>query len=164
MDSSNKFVTDSNIFYSGIPFQTSSDYVYYITPDIQKEINHIKRRIDGLNLLITTGKVIIYEPDIKLLYMVRQKCIERGQNELSTADCSIIALGLQLHLLILSADYALVNAARYFSLNILTPGKKNFVAKKTIKYCSICKVFFDLKESFCDNCGNSLVLKKEKMR
>ena len=164
MDSSNKFVTDSNIFYSGIPFQTALDYVYYITPDIQKEINHIKRRIDGLNLLITTGKVIIYEPDIKLLCMVRQKCAERGQNELSSADCSIIALGLQLHLPILSADYALVNAARCFSLNILTPGKKIFVTKKSIKYCSICKIFFDLKVSFCDKCGNSLVLKKEKMR
>ena len=163
MDSSNKFVTDSNIFYSGIPFQTSSDYVYYITPDIQKEINHIQRRIDGLNLLITTGKVIIYEPDIQLLCMVRQKCTERGQNELSSADCSIIALGLQLHLPILSADYALANAARYFSLNILTPGKKKFVTRKAIKYCSICKIFFDLKLSFCDNCGNSLVLKKEKM-
>ncbi|WP_458743183.1 hypothetical protein [Candidatus Nitrosocosmicus sp. T] len=164
MDSSNKFVTDSNIFYSGIPFQTSLNYVYYITPDIQKEINHIQRRIDGLNLLITTGKVIIYEPDIQLLCMVRQKCTERGQNELSSADCSIIALGLQLHLPILSADYALVNAARYFSLNILTPGKKKFVTRKTIKYCSICKIFFDLKLSFCDKCGNSLVLKKEKMR
>jgi endoribonuclease Nob1 len=164
LDSSNKFVTDSNIFYSGIPFQTSLDYVYYITPDIQKEINHIQRRIDGLNLLITTGKVIIYEPDIQLLRMVRQKCTERGQNELSSADCSIIALGLQLHLPILSADYALVNAARYFSLNILTPGKKKFVTRKTIKYCSICKIFFDLKLSFCDNCGNSLVIKKEKMR
>jgi UPF0271 protein len=164
LDSSNKFVTDSNIFYSGIPFQTSLDYVYYITPDIQKEINHIQRRIDGLNLLITTGKVIIYEPDIQLLCMVRQKCTERGQNELSSADCSIIALGLQLHLPILSADYALVNAARYFSLNILTPGKKKFVTRKAIKYCSICKIFFDLKLSFCDNCGNSLVLRKEKMR
>jgi UPF0271 protein len=164
LDSSNKFVTDSNIFYSGIPFQTSLDYVYYITPDIQKEINHIQRRIDGLNLLITTGKVIIYEPDIQLLCMVRQKCTERGQNELSSADCSIIALGLQLHLPILSADYALVNAARYFSLNILTPGKKKFVTRKAIKYCSICKIFFDLKLSFCDKCGNSLVLKKEKMR
>jgi endoribonuclease Nob1 len=96
--------------------------------------------------------------------MVRQKCTERGQNELSSADCSIIALGLQLHLPILSADYALVNAARYFSLNILTPGKKKFVTRKAIKYCSICKIFFDLKLSFCDNCGNSLVLRKEKMR
>ena len=57
---------DSNIFYGGIPFQTSSDYVYYITPDIQEEIHHIKRRIDGLNLLITAGKVIIQEPDINI--------------------------------------------------------------------------------------------------
>ncbi len=163
MDSRKKFVTDSNIFYSGIPFQTTFDYIYYITPDIQEEINHIKRRLDGLNLLITAGKVIIHEPEIKILSMVRQKCRELGQMELSKADCSVIALSLQLHIPILSADYALVNAAKYFSLNILTPGKKNFVTKKTIKYCSICKTFFDLKSSFCDKCGNSLVLKKERI-
>lgn len=164
MDSRKKFVTDSNIFYSGIPFQTTFDYIYYITPDIQEEINHIKRRLDGLNLLITAGKVIIHEPEIKILSMVRQKCRELGQMELSKADCSVIALSLQLHIPILSADYALVNAAKYFSLNIVTPGKKNFVTKKTIKYCSICKTFFDFKSSFCDKCGNSLVLKKERIR
>ena len=163
MDSRKKFVTDSNIFYSGIPFQTTFDYIYFITPDIQEEINHIKRRLDGLNLLITAGKVIIHEPEIKILSNVRQKCRERGQMELSKADCSVIALSLQLHIPILSADYALVNAAKYFSLNILTPGKKKFVTKKTIKYCSICKTFFDLKSSFCDKCGNSLVLKKERI-
>jgi len=164
LDSRKKFVTDSNIFYSGIPFQTTFDYIYYITPDIQEEINHIKRRLDGLNLLITAGKVIIHEPEIKILSMVRQKCRELGQMELSKADCSVIALSLQLHIPILSADYALVNAAKYFSLNIVTPGKKNFVTKKTIKYCSICKTFFDFKSSFCDKCGNSLVLKKERIR
>ena len=127
MDSRKKFVTDSNIFYGGIPFQTSSDYIYYITPDIEEEINHIKRRIDGLNLLITAGKVIIQEPDIKFRSMVRQKCVDLGQMELSIADHSVIALSLQLHLPILSTDYALANAAKYFSINILTPGKKNFV-------------------------------------
>lgn len=164
MDSRKKFVTDSNIFYSGIPFQTTSDYVYYITPDIQEEINHIKRRIDGLNLLITTGKVIIHEPDIDILSMVRQKCIDLVQTELSKADCSVIALSIQLHIPILSTDYALANAAKYFSINILTPGKKNFVTKKTTKYCSICKIFFDLNSSFCNECGNSLVLKQERIR
>ncbi len=164
LDSRKKFVTDSNIFYGGIPFQTTSDYVYYITPDIQKEINHIKRRIDGLNLLITTGKVIIIEPDINIHSMVRQKCVDLGLLELSKADHSVIALSLHLHLPILSADYALANAARYLSINVLTPGKKNFVTKKTIKYCSICKTFFDLKSSFCNRCGNSLVLKKERIR
>ena len=96
--------------------------------------------------------------------MVRQKCVDLGQMELSKADRSVIALSLQLHLPILSADYALVNAAKFFSINILTPGKKNFVTKKTIKYCSICKTFFDLKSSFCNKCGNSLVIRKEKIR
>lgn len=164
MDSRKKFVTDSNIFYTGIPFQTTTDYVYYLTPDIQGEINHIKRQIDGLNILITAGKVIIHEPDIDILSMVRQKCIELGQMELSKADCSVIALSLQLHMPILSTDYALANAAKYFSINTLTPGKKNFVIKKTTKYCSICKFFFDLNSSFCNKCGNSLVLKKERIR
>ncbi len=163
MDSRKKFVTDSNIFYGGIPFQTTSDYIYYITPDIEEEINHIKRRIDGLNLLITAGKVIIQEPDIKFHSMVKQKCVDLGQMELSKADHSVIALSLQLHLPILSTDYALVNTAKYFSINILTPGKKNFVTKKTIKYCSICKTLFDLRSSYCDKCGNSLVLKKERI-
>ncbi|MDN5847281.1 MAG: hypothetical protein L0H53_13525 [Candidatus Nitrosocosmicus sp.] len=164
MDSRKKFVTDSNIFYSGIPFQTTSDYVYYVTPVIQEEINHIKRRIDGFNLLITSGKVIIHELDINIFSMVRQKCVDLGQMELSKADCSVIALSLQLHMPILSTDYALANVAKYFSINILTPGKKNFVIKKTTKYCSICKIFFDLKSSFCNRCGNSLVLKKESIR
>ena len=95
--------------------------------------------------------------------MVRQKCVELGQMELSKADRSVIALSLQLHLPILSADYSLANAAKYFSIKIQTPGKKNFVTKKTIKYCSMCKTFFDLKSSFCDQCGNSLILKKERM-
>lgn len=164
MDSRKEFVTDSNIFYSGIPFQTTSDYVYYITPAIQEEINHIKRRIDGLNLLITAGKVIIHEPDNIVHSIVKRKCIDLGQMELSKADRSVIALSLQLHLPILSSDYALANAAKYFSINVLTPGKKNFVTKKTTKYCSICKTFFDLKSSFCNKCGNSLVLRKEKIR
>jgi rRNA maturation endonuclease Nob1 len=164
LDSRKKFVTDSNIFYSGIPFQTTSDYVYYVTPDIREEINHIKRRIDGLNLLITAGKVIIHQVDIHILSMVRQKCIDLGQTELSRADCSVIALSLQLHMPILSTDYALANAAKYFSINILTPGKKNFVTKKTTKYCSICKIFFDLNSRFCNKCGNSLVLKQERIR
>ena len=95
MDSKKEFVTDSNIFYSGIPFQTTSDFVYYVTPDIQDEINHIKKRIGGFNLLITAGKVIIQEPDINIISMVRQKCIDLGQMELSKADCSVIALSLQ---------------------------------------------------------------------
>src|SRR4029079_15964666 len=116
-----------------------------------------------LNLLITAGRVIIQEPDIKVHSLVRQKCVDLGQMELSKADRSVIALSLQLHLPILSADDALANAAKYFSINMVILGKKNFVTKKTIKYCSICKTFFDLKSSFCNKCGNSLVLKKERI-
>jgi endoribonuclease Nob1 len=164
LGSRKEFVTDSSIFYSGIPFQTTSDYIYYITPDIQEEINHINRRIDALNLLITAGRVIIHEPDTSIHSTVKRKCIDLGQMELSKADRSVIALSLELDLPILSSDYALVNVAKYFSINVLTPGKKNFVIKKTTKYCSICKTFFDLKSSFCNKCGNLLVLKKERIR
>jgi endoribonuclease Nob1 len=164
LDSRKEFVTDSNIFYSGIPFQTTSDYVYYITPYIQEEINHINRRIDALNLLITARRVIIQEPEPWINSMVKKKCLDLGQLELSKADRSLIALSLNVDLPILSSDYALANAAKCFSINVFTPGKKNFVTRKTIKYCSICKTFFDLKSSFCNKCGNCLVLKKERIR
>ena len=114
-----------------------------------------------MNLLITAGKVIIHEPDTSIHSTVKRKCIDLGQMELSKADRSVIALSLELDLPILSSDYDLVNVAKYFSINVLTPGKKNFVIKKTTKYCSICKTFFDLKSSFCNKCGNLLVLKKK---
>lgn len=159
MDSRKKYVTDSNIFYMGIPFLASSDSVYFITSRIYDEIKHIKKNIDGLNILLSTRKVVIHEAEIEYVSRVRNKSIQIGQFGLSKADHSVIALGLQLQLPILTADYALANTAKHFSLEVLTPGKKNFSVKKSSKYCSICRIFFELQFRYCNLCGNKLILK-----
>jgi endoribonuclease Nob1 len=157
-----EYVTDSNIFYMGIPFQSDSNIKYYITPDILNEINHIKKKIDGLNLLLYLGKVIVIEPSSVNITNILKKIKLLGQFGLSKPDCSIIALSLQLNLPIMSTDYTIINTAKSLSLATLVPGKRDFEIVKTTKFCSMCKNCFDIKYMYCSCCGNKLVFKKFK--
>ncbi len=157
-----EYVTDSNIFYIGIPFQSDSSFRYYITPEILSEINHIKKKIDGLNLLLSIKKVIIVEPSLINVKYILTKIKSLGQFGLSKPDCSIIALGYQLNLPIISTDYTVINTAKFLSLNTIIPGKSNFELKQNKKYCSICKKYFAIKFLYCNNCGNKLIFKPVK--
>ncbi len=161
MVSPKKFATDSNIFYIGIPYQSTFDYIYFITPEIYDEIKHIKKNIDALDLLLTLGKVRLIDASKDNISKVRKKEIEVGQKRLSLADCSVIALGLQLNIPILSTDFSLVNLAKHLCLKTEIPGKKNFTMRTTMKYCSICKLFFTNSMEFCKECGNLLVIRRK---
>jgi rRNA maturation endonuclease Nob1 len=154
-----EYVTDSNIFYMGIPFQSDSSFKYYITPDILGEICHIKKTIDGLNLLLSLKKVMIVDPSSENIRYVSNKIKLLGQFGLSKPDCSIIALSFQLNIPIMSTDFTVINTAKILSLNTLIPGKINFEVKKNKKYCSICKKYFDIKYLYCNCCGNKLIFK-----
>lgn len=146
----------------GLPFQSDPASKYYITQEILNEIMHIKRTIDGLNLLISLGKVVIKDvlPE-NIFYMVK-KIKSKGQFGLSKPDCSLLALSFQINLPIISTDYALINMARHLSLEAIVPGKNNFHTLNTRKYCSICKKFFNIKFLYCNFCGNKLVFKNYK--
>ena len=161
MDTPNKFVTDANIFYMGLPFQTTADYTYYITPEIFDEIKHIKKNIDGLDLLMTTKKVIMIEASREIIFEVKKKEIDVGRISLSEADYSVIALAIELNLPILSTDFSLANLAKHLSLKVLTPGKKNFIQRSSIKYCSICKKLFTNNLDYCEYCGNRLINRRK---
>jgi rRNA maturation endonuclease Nob1 len=143
----------------GIPFQSDSSFKYYITTDILSEIYHIKKTIDGLNLLLSIKKVNIVDPHLVNIRYVSNKIKSLGQFGLSKPDCSIIALSFQLNLPIMSTDYAVINTAKILSLNTVIPGKSNFEIKKNKKYCSICKKFFDIGYLYCNYCGNKLIYK-----
>ena len=146
----------------GIPFQSDSSFRYYITPEVLSEINHIQKKIDGLNLLLSLKKVIIIEPSLANIRYISNKIKSLGQFGLSTPDCSIIALGFQLSLPIISTDYTVINTAISLSLNTIVPGKSNFEVKQSKKYCSICKKYFAIKFLYCDYCGNKLIFKSIK--
>jgi UPF0271 protein len=145
----------------GLPFLTTVDYTYYITPEVFDEIKHIKKNIDGLDLLLITKKVILMEASKENILKVKKKEIDVGRTCLSEADYSVIALAIQLKLPIISIDFSLVNLAKHLSLKVLTPGKKNFIQRSSIKYCSICKKFFTNKIDYCEYCGNRLINKRK---
>ncbi len=146
----------------GIPFQSDSNLKYYITPDILSEINHIKKKIDGLNLLLSLGKVIVVEPSPENIKRIIKKIKLMGQFGLSNPDCSILALGFQLNLPIISTDYTVINTAKFLSLHTIVPGKSNFEVTENKKFCSICKKYFEVKYPYCNSCGNKLIFKNIK--
>lgn len=145
----------------GLPFLTTSTYTYYITPQIYDEIRHIKKNVDGLNLLLITKKVVVMEASNENIVKVRKMEEQIGRNVLSEADQSIVALGIQLNVPVLSTDFSLVNVAKHLSIQVVIPGKKNFVTRSSGKYCSICKKFVTKNLEFCEYCGNRLTVKSK---
>lgn len=158
---SKTFISDSNVFYMGIPFQSSPDVSFVITSLIHDEIKHIKKNVSGLETLIYTGRVSIINP-------TRESYIDLKLNsnfeiaKLSDADISLIALGKELKYPIISSDFALANFAKKLHLEVLIPGKGKFRIKSLKHYCSICKSFIDTPQLYCNICGNKLVLKRTK--
>lgn len=145
----------------GIPYQSNFDYIYFITPQIYDEIKHIKKNIDALDLLITLRKVHVMNATNDQISKVKKKEAEVGKICLSEADCSIIALALSLDIPLLSTDFALVNTAKHLFIKVVTPGKKNFRLRTSMKYCSICKIFVTNNIEYCSDCGNLLILRKK---
>ena len=145
----------------GLPFLTTAENTYFITPEIFDEIKHIKKNIDGLDLLLIAKKVIMMEASGENILKVKKKEIDVGRICLSEADYSVIALAMQLNLPILSTDYSLANLAKHLALKVLTPGKKNFIQRSSIMYCSICKKIFTNHQDYCEDCGNRLINKRK---
>ena len=145
----------------GLPFLTTSTYTYYITPQIYDEIKHIKKNIDGLDLLLVIKKVVMVEATPENMNKVKRMEAATGRISLSEADQSIIALGMQLNVPILSTDFSLVNVAKHLSIQVIAPGKKNFVTRSSKKYCSICKKYFTNNVEFCEYCGNKFIARSK---
>ena len=144
----------------GIPYQSDSTIRYYITAEILQEIIHIKKEIDGLNLLLSLGKVVVKEPLNNYTNFIIDRLRNMGQFGLSKPDRSIIALSYQLKIPLMSTDYTIINTAKVLSIDAIIPGKSAFKVKVSKKYCSICKKYFNVKNMYCNCCGNKLVFKK----
>lgn len=144
----------------GIPFQSTHDVTYFITTSIYDEIKHIKKNISGLELLLSAKRVSIIDPSPKFIASVKKKTVEMNALELSEADLTIIALGIEMEYPILSTDYILVNLAKHLHLQVVVPGKGKFKVKTLRKYCSLCKSFVNTSAPYCEFCGNMLIFKK----
>lgn len=146
----------------GIPFQSTFDVSYIATSSIFEEIKHIKKNINAVETLILSQRVCIKDPSSETLSNLKQSISSFDSSRLSEADLSIIALGMEMKVPIVTSDYALANLARRLNLKVIIPGKEKFKIKTMKPYCSLCKSFDNALEPYCSKCGNLLIFKKQR--
>lgn len=156
------FIADSNVFYLGIPFQSSSDILFVITSPIRDEIKHIRKNIHGFETLISAGRVSVIDPSQESFNTLKEIGSSFEVSRLSDADLSLIALARELKYPIISSDYTLANLAKKLSLEVIIPGKDRFKIKSMKHYCSICRSFTGTLAPYCNICGNKVILKRIK--
>ena len=148
-------VLDSSAFYAGIPF--SSNEAGHITSLVHKEIEHIKKDHDAVQILIETKRLTVNEPEDEFITASIDAAKKSGDfSNLSDGDISTIALSLQLGAELVTDDFAVSNVAKNLNIKVIpvmTDGIKNVVTWKY--YCPGCKTNFS-KITECPRCGNKL--------
>jgi len=85
-----KFALDATAFYQGFHLKSKSTC---ITSDLVfDEISHIQRNLSILDTLVSNRRIMIFEPDIMSLRLVRDAAKQTGEERLTDADISILAL------------------------------------------------------------------------
>ena len=161
-------IIDATAFYAGVPYNSLD--TYYTTEPVVEEIAHIKTKSGSLENLIEIGRVRVYRPSEQYLEKVRSEAVSSGDStHLSTADISIIALGLELKsdgfdVTLVSDDFSVGNLSYLLGLKVstvMTLGIKKVV--QWVVYCYGCgKTFKDSKLKVCDVCGSPLKRKFKK--
>jgi len=160
MYNNNAIVLDATAFYAGVPF-LSSHSNYYTTPQIIDEVKHIKRSIDAVNILVDINSVNITEPSHKYVKRVIYYADKYGEDRLSYADISIVALALMLKdSTLVSDDLAVLNLAYILGVKSKALTNKGDVIKyaiRWIRYCKICnKEYYGGDMDECLVCGSRL--------
>jgi UPF0271 protein len=151
-------VLDATAFYAGVPF-LSSYRSYYTTPQIIDEVKHIKRSIDAVNILVDINSVNIIEPSPEYVRRVIYHADRYGEDRLSYADISIVALALMLDSTLVSDDLAVLNLAYILgvkSKSLTNKGDCIKYAIRWIRYCKICDREYYGGIDECLVCGSRL--------
>jgi len=155
-NSSSRFALDAGAFYGGIPFLSSGKYC--TTPAVFDEVKHIKRSHGAIEVLLETDSLEVIEPESGSIERVKTEAKKTGDyQKLSKADFTIIALALQLHVKLLTDDYAVANVATALKIPIESSSSKGIKeTRKWIAYCSACGKAFGPEAKECPLCGNRL--------
>jgi endoribonuclease Nob1 len=148
-------ILDASAFYAGVPFGSLEEH--HTTPEVFDEVQHIKKNHNALETLIQTKRLMVRQPEIEFIKMIKRKANESGDiQELSKEDISILALCLELQGELVTDDYAVSNVASNLGIKVspvMTDGIKD--VGKWVHYCSGCGIQFT-KISECPQCGNPL--------
>jgi UPF0271 protein len=155
-NSSSRYALDASAFYAGIPFLSSGSYC--TTQAIFEEVRHIKKSHGAIEALIDSGSLQLIDPSIGSIEKAKAAAKKTGDyQKLSQADFTILALGLQLQITLLTDDYAVANVAAALKIPVESSSSKGIrETRKWIAYCSACGKAFGPTAKECPLCGNKL--------
>lgn len=151
---SDLYVLDSGAFYAG--FYRSINLKFYTTTSIIKEIKHILNASLTLDLLISSGILIVQDPLIESINKIINTAHHLGDiKKLSKADISVLSLAYQLNKTLVSDDYSIQNVAKFLGVKTISLGNAGIVKlRKWENFCKTCRKKYPSNIKECTICGN----------
>lgn len=152
---SNIFILDSSAFYAGIYHSLYSKF--YTTTFILKEIKHLLKSSITIDLLISSGALIIQDPTKESIDKIISTANLSGDiKKLSQADISIISLAYQLNRTLISDDYSVLNVSNLLKIKTISLGNRGIVTvRKWKNFCKTCNKQYAPTIQECEICGNA---------
>jgi len=148
------FVLDSSAFYAG--FYRSINLKFYTTTNIMKEIKHLVNSSLTLDLLISSGVLVVQDPLLESINKVINAAHFLGDiKKLSQADISVLSLAYQLNKTLVSDDYSIQNVAKFLKIKTISLGNKGIIKlRKWKNFCKTCNKQYSSNIKQCTICGN----------
>ena len=152
---SNIFILDSSAFYAGIYHSLYSKF--YTTTFILKEIKHLLKSSITIDLLISSGALVIQDPTKESIDKIISTANLSGDiKKLSQADISIISLAYQLNRTLISDDYSVLNVSNLLKIKTISLGNRGIVTvRKWKNFCKTCNKQYAPTIQECEICGNA---------
>ena len=152
---SNIFILDSSGFYTGIYHSLYSKF--YTTTFILKEIKHLLKSSITIDLLISSGALVIQDPTKESIDKIISTANLSGDiKKLSQADISIISLAYQLNRTLISDDYSVLNVSNLLKIKTISLGNRGIVTvRKWKNFCKTCNKQYAPTIQECEICGNA---------
>jgi endoribonuclease Nob1 len=121
-----------------------------------KEIKHILNTSLTLDLLISSGVLVIQDPVIESINKIIDTAHHTGDiKKLSKADISILSLAYQMNKTLVSDDYSIQNVAKFLGIKTISLGNKGIVKlRKWKNFCKTCGKQYPPYIKECTICGN----------
>jgi endoribonuclease Nob1 len=155
-------VLDATAFYQGFHLRSSSTCI--TTGLVFEEISHLQNKLGTLESLILNKRLMIFEPKISTVGFVKSLAKQIGENRLTEADISILAIAKDYSAILVTDDFAVCNLARTIPVGLLNLGTKGIrETRKWIKFCTNCGEGYPSTQLVCSICGNKLHVRYKKL-
>jgi endoribonuclease Nob1 len=149
-------VLDTTAFYAGVPYTNTTENLV-TTPDVISEVSNERTRS-----LIEASKINVLQASPQHFKRVKEAARNTGDNNMSRADMSVLALCLSIgdegnEAILLSDDFAVENVASRLGIKarpLMTGGIKK--ATEWVFFCPACGKKYEKQRQDCLVCGTKL--------